>query len=297
MKNILVNVGNKSGWISKFKKFTLNIDKYIGTCNKDYCYKKNYKNLDINKYDLLISLGIDDEYDKINLYDKFLKNGKRVIVFGSGLFFRNNSLDNMCVFVDGTHFTEFGHKFCNFDFDNKRMGKFFINGYEIKDERTSGSDIVISHYNTPTWDGKSKELIYSNIYKYSQQFKNTCNIIVRLQPTKQYSKKYIKNLTRMGFQVITNTSLTIDNFKDSLSNAKMFLSYGGKSPSKAVINGIKVITFSNNMADMVSNNIANINSTCFDRGKWLKWLSYNHWYYNEIREGMLWKHLSNMEII
>jgi len=289
MKHVLLTTSRKS-YIKKLVAFSKPLIKYLGKFDYTCVYKNEYKKEDYRKYNLIISLGVDNEHIYNCLFKPFIKSGNSLIVLGSGLFYNKSLNPNMCVFINGTHFTKFGCKYESDTYDTSRIKKFFVGDYSVRSWiNTSKDKILIFHYKTPTWDGKSKEPFYDNIYK--ECFNSGRRVIFRPQPHQKYNSDYIEKLKNYGF-IIKDTNINPTNLYSSLYGCSCSVSYGGKSPSKSIIYGVPSITCNYNMADLVSEkDICKLNSPRMpDREQWFKWLSYCHWDSNEIQDGCMWEY-------
>lgn len=274
--------------LNKILKFE-SIDRYIQSsflredidCNLVFCFTSR-------------------RYEEVRLY--FKKRKIDIIYFSDSCFFdqyrgtKNYKRYPICVFVNGPASAPFGDKFYREDLNSKRVKLFlpeinlkpWIKGYNVGREYA-----LITHQNGPDFLNRSRE----NFYLESiQKCKNLgFPILFRGHPSSTYTSEYIKEIREMGCEVSNMSKHTSKNMYKDFLRSKVMICHGGKSSVKSIIYGIPSFVFDSPMTKMVDNRNFNdlLNPKFKNREPWINWLTYNHWFLNELSEGLPWKFMLN----
>lgn len=250
-------------------------------------------------YDLAITVAWNQNYEGKKLLTKFNSMKKDMIFLSDGCFFYNKKTTSellnypFAVFVNGTQSSPVSDKHYRTDLPNDRVKLFYPESKLIK-WRPKGSFIIITHQSGSDFRGNSKCKFYNDIVDKCSKLDR--NIIFRLHPNASKSTFLEKKKQYASYsRVLVQRSEHDREMSKVLKGAHCLITYGGKSPAKAIIGGIPSLTYDITIAEMVAERDFNKieNPRMPDREPWMNWLSYNHWTGNEMSNNLPWKFMLN----
>jgi len=195
--------------------------------------------------------------------------------------------------IDGV-FPTTGNYFDNIVDPNRWMQVSKDLNLSLKEWRTSGDHILLACQRNGGWSMNGYNVVdwikntVLEIRKYSDR-----PIIVRGHPG---DKNAVNYLTQQGVDWVLSAN---EKITDDFKNAWATITYNSSPGVASAIEGIPVfvtdpIPKNSQAYDVANSNLSNIeNPIIFERQHWVERLSMCHWNFEELENGLAWKHMRN----
>lgn len=147
---------------------------------------------------------------------------------------------------------------------------------------SDGEEIIIAYQYSPDAYGKNRDPAFHSMVRSAVATGR--KVKITLHPAGINKKRnFLNTLKSMGAEVHKEPSFY------HYDNAHCLMTYDSNAAVEAVMEGIPIITYSQNMASEVSCTLDCVHLK--ERADWVSWLAWQQWTCDEMSQGMAWEYI------